>query len=129
VIEDFSVQAAPLAELDPKVIRNVPSGPGVNGHKYKLGRVPRNLWPTGERLEPRSGKLGCERLNIIFDKEILKQDATLEWVTPGHPLFEVVRENAWEQVLDHLRRGSIFYDLQSGSPYRLIEDTQTLTIL
>jgi superfamily II DNA or RNA helicase len=119
VIEDFFVQASPLAGLDPKPVRTLPAGRGVNGHKYRLGRVPRNLWSIGERLEPRFGKLGREYSNIIFDKEILKQDATLEWVTPGHPLFEVVRENAWEQVQDHLRRGSIFYDLQSGSPYRL----------
>ena len=119
VIEDFFVEAAPLAGLDPKPVRTGPTGQTGNGRKYRLGRVPRNLWPIGERLEPRFGKLGREYSNIVFDKEILKRDATLEWVTPGHPLFEVVRENAWEQVQDHVGRGSIFYDLQSGSPYRL----------
>jgi superfamily II DNA or RNA helicase len=119
VIEDFFVQAAPLAGLDPKPIRTVPAGQAGNSRKYRLGRIPRNLWPIGERLEPRFGKLGREYSNIAFDKEILKQDATLEWVTPGHSLFEVVRENAWEQVQEHLRRGSLFYDLQSASPYRL----------
>jgi superfamily II DNA or RNA helicase len=119
VIEDFFVQAAPLAALDPKPVRPLPAGPAGNGRKYRLGRIPRNLWPIGERLEPRFGKLGREYSNIAFDKEILKQDATLEWVTPGHPLFEVVRENAWEQVQEHVRRGALFYDLQSASPYRL----------
>jgi hypothetical protein len=119
VIEDFFVQAAPLAGLDLKPVRTGPTGQTGNGRKYRLGRVPRNLWPIGERLEPRFGKLGREYSNIVFDKEILKRDATLEWVTPGHALFEVVRENAWEQVQHHVGRGSIFYDLQSGSPYRL----------
>ena len=119
VIEDFFVQAAPLAALDPKPVRPVPAGQAGNSRKYRLGRIPRNLWPIGERLEPRFGKLGREYSNIAFDKEILKQDATLEWVTPGHPLFEVVRENAWEQVQEHVRRGALFYDLQSASPYRL----------
>ncbi|MFZ5464750.1 MAG: DUF3883 domain-containing protein, partial [Pseudomonadota bacterium] len=54
-----------------------------------------------------------------FDKELLKQDATLEWVTPGHPLFEVVREDILVQVQEHLKRGAVFFDLHSQAPYRL----------
>ena len=37
-------------------------------HIYRIGRVPRQLWPIGERLEPRFGKLGREYKNIVFDK-------------------------------------------------------------
>ena len=112
VIEDFFLQAAPLTGLHPKPMR-------AGERKYKLGRVPRNLWPIGERLEPRFGKLGREYSTVVFDKELLKQDATLEWVTPGHPLFESVREDAWEQVQDHVKRGAVFFDLHSRNPYRL----------
>lgn len=112
VIEDFFLGAAPLTGLSPKPVKD-------GSHCYKLGRVPRNLWPTGERLEPRFGKLGREYGNIIFDKELLKQDATLEWVTPGHSLFEVVREDALTLVQEHLQRGAIFFDLHSPVPYRL----------
>lgn len=112
VIEDFFLSAAPLTGVSPKPVK-----PGA--HIYKVGRVPRNLWPTGERLEPRFGKLGREYGNIVFDKELLKQDATLEWVTPGHPLFEVVREDVLAQVQDHLKRGAVFFDLHSQTPYRL----------
>jgi superfamily II DNA or RNA helicase len=112
VIEDFFLQSAPLAGLSPRPVKS-------NSRCYKLGRVPRNLWPTGERLEPRFGKLGREYGDIVFDKELLKQDATLEWVTPGHPLFEAVRENVLAQVQDHLNRGAVFFDIQSQSPYRL----------
>src|SRR5206468_1435481 len=85
VIEDFFIQAAPISGVHPKEVRE-------NSHVYRLGRVPRTLWPIGERLEPRFGKLGREYKTIVFDKEHLKRDATLEWVTPGHPLFEAVRE-------------------------------------
>src|SRR3989441_210045 len=112
VIEDFFVQAAPISGVHPKEVRE-------NSHVYRLGRVPRTLWPIGERLEPRFGKLGREYKTIVFDKEHLKRDATLEWVTPGHPLFEAVREDVTEHVREDLQRGAVFYDLHHAQPYRL----------
>ena len=96
----FSLQAAPAFGIVPKETRE-------NSHVYRLGRVPRPLWPVGERLEPRFGKLGREYKNIVFDKEHLNRDATLEWVTPGHPLFEAVREAVTEEVRDDLQRGAV----------------------
>lgn len=112
VIEDFFLQSAPIAGLTPKTAKPI-------DHRYKIGRVPRNLWSIGERLEPRFGKLGKEYANIVFDKEVLKADATLEWVTPGHPLFECVREDVWDQVQGDIRRGAVFYDINARAPYRL----------
>jgi hypothetical protein len=81
--------------------------------------VPRQLWPIGERLEPRFGKLGREYKTIVFDKQLLPKDPTLEWVTPGHPLFEAVREDLLENAAPDLLRGSVFYDLHAKAPYRL----------
>jgi predicted GIY-YIG superfamily endonuclease len=112
VIEEFFIQAAPIAGVNPNEIRE-------GGHVYKLGKVPRSLWPVGERLEPRFGKLGRDYKNIVFDKEHLKRDPTLEWVTPGHPLFEAVREDVSEHVREDLLRGAVFYDLHQAYPYRL----------
>jgi superfamily II DNA or RNA helicase len=112
VIEDFFTQAAPIVGVHPNEIRE-------GGHVYKLGKIPRTLWPVGERLEPRFGKLGREYRNIVFDKEYLKRDPTLEWVTPGHPLFEAVREDVTEHVREDLLRGAVFYDLHQAHPYRL----------
>jgi len=112
VIEDFFTQAAPLAGLNSKATKPAE-------HRYKIGRVPRNLWPIGERNEPRFGKLGREYATVIFDKELLKQDATLEWITPGHPLFEAVRMDVSEQVRSDIQRGAVFFDLQAREPYRL----------
>jgi superfamily II DNA or RNA helicase len=112
VIEDFFSQAAPLAGVTPKPIRS-------GDHRYRIGRVPRNLWQIGERLEPRFGKLGREYGTAVFDKEFLKQDATLEWLTPGHPLFEAVREDVWERVQADIRKGAVFYDIHISHPCRL----------
>ena len=56
---------------------------------------------------------------VIFDKELLKHEPTAEWVTPGHPLFEVVREDVQEHVRDDLTRGTVFYDLNREQPARI----------
>lgn len=105
VIEDFFLAASPEVGLAPKAHKE-------DSHVYRVGRVPRHLWPVGERLESRHGRLGREYGAVVFDKELLKRDATNEWVTPGHPLFETVREEVWERVQPHLARGAVFYDLQ-----------------
>ena len=112
VIHDFFVQAAPIAGIHPKET--------AKGKKiYRIGRVPRTLWGTGDRLENRFGKLGRDYKKITFDKNILIDDPTLEWVTPGHPLFECVRDEVSAQVQEDLRRGAIFLDLHSKLPARL----------
>jgi superfamily II DNA or RNA helicase len=104
VIRDFFVQAAPLASVHPKPVQK-------DSTIYRIGKLPRTLAPLGEKLEPRFGKLGKEYQRIIFDKAALQQDPTLEWVTPGHPLFEVVRADVTERVHEDLKRGAVFFDL------------------
>jgi superfamily II DNA or RNA helicase len=112
VIEDFFIQAAPIAGVHPKE--------NAKGQKvYRIGRVPRTLWTIGDRLESRFGKLGHEYKKITFDKNILTNDPTLEWVTPGHPLFECVRDDVLVRVQEDLRRGAVFYDLYRQQPGRL----------
>lgn len=112
VVEDFFLSAAPLCGVQPKEVR-------AKSHLYRVGRVPRTLWAIGDELEPRFGRLGREYKQIVFDKEALKKESTSEWVTPGHPLFEAVREDVSAQVTGDMRRGSVFYDLNTERPYRL----------
>ncbi|MBK8904534.1 MAG: DUF3883 domain-containing protein [Anaerolineaceae bacterium] len=109
VIEDFFVQAAPLSGLIPKPQR-------INPHVYQIGRLPRSLHSTGQLLEPRFGQLGREYKNITFAKEHLQNDATLEWVTPGHPLFEAIRADLGQQAQGDLEKGAVFYDLNRPEP-------------
>jgi superfamily II DNA or RNA helicase len=112
VVEDFFLQAAPISGIYPK--------DGQKGrHVYRIGRVPRTLWPIGELLEGRFGKLGRDYKQIAFDKKYLTDDPTLDWVTPGHALFEAVREDVWNRVQDDLIKGSIFFDINRSSPARL----------
>ncbi len=112
VIEDFFIHASPLAGISPKPDRK-------QEHAYRVGRLPRILMPYGEKLEPRFGRLGREYRRIVFDKELLAADPTLEWVTPGHALFESVRALVEDRAEDDLRRGAVFYDLNREKPARL----------
>jgi superfamily II DNA or RNA helicase len=112
VIEDFFREAAPIAGVTPRPIQK-------DGHVYRIGRLPRPLITRGEQLEPRFGKLGREYAKVVFDKALLTTDVTAEWVTPGHPLFEAVRDEASECVADDIHRGAVFLDLNANVPYRL----------
>jgi len=112
VIEDFFLGAGPLAGVMPRPVAR-------DGHVYRIGRVPRHLLPLGQQQEKRFGRLGREYKEIVFDKALLTQDPRREWVTPGHPLFEVVRAYVAEQVADDLHKGALFFDLNAQHPYRL----------
>ena len=112
VIEDFFVNAGPIAGVYPTEQRGKP-------HIYRIGKVPKALVTVSEELEPRFGRLGKAYQHVTFDKGYLGDDPTLEWVTPGHPLFEVVRADVCERVREDLRRGAIFFDLHSPQPYRV----------
>ena len=108
VIARFFLEAAPVAGLYPKTIsRDEPV--------YRVGRLPRTLLPLGDRLEAQHGRLAREYGRVVFDKVLLAQDATLEWVTPGHPLFEVVREDLSERAATHLSQGAVFFDINRSA--------------
>lgn len=110
IVEKFFLDAAPLSGIHPTNPRK-----GV----YRVGRVPRTLQPFAERFESRFGPLAREYKFVAFDKNLLTNDPTLEWITPGHPLFECVREDVSMRVLDDLRKGALFYDLHTNEAYRL----------
>ncbi|MFN8632895.1 MAG: SNF2-related protein [Chloroflexota bacterium] len=112
VVESFFVEAAPIAGFHPRET-------GRANHIYRIGRVPRTLWTIGEEQEPAFGRLGREYTRIAFDKTVLKDDPTLEWVTPGHPLFEAVRTDVAQRVAGDLRNGAVFFVLDREEPARL----------
>ena len=44
---------------------------------------------------------------------------TLEWVTPGHPLFEAIRRHALSLAEKSFTKGACFYSIQHSEPARL----------
>ena len=110
VVEQFFLEATPVAGIRPTRVAD-----GL----YRIGRLPRTILPLGELLEPRFGPLAREYRLIAFDKRVLQANPAAEWVTPGHPLFEAVREELAERVQADLRRGAVFYDVHRNRPCRL----------
>jgi superfamily II DNA or RNA helicase len=43
----------------------------------------------------------------------------LEWVTPGHPLFEALRRHAWREASDALTTGACLYSIDADEPARI----------
>ena len=115
VIEQFFIAAAPETGLSPKPVDSK-SAPPSTCSIYRVGKIPRHLIQIGDVQEERYGRLGREYGRIVFDKQLLKNDATLEWITPGHPLFEAVRTDVLSRTEDALRRGAVFFDLHRSQP-------------
>jgi len=109
VVEGFFVEAAPETGLHPRTT-------GKDSHTYRIGKIPRNLVTVGDQQEHRFGRLGREYATVAFAKTVLAKDPTLEWVTPGHPLFEAVRSDVLARTDSQLRRGAVFYDLNHAAP-------------
>lgn len=112
VVEDFFVSAGPIVGIQPTLVRG-------REHVYRVGKIPKTLSTIAEKLEPRFGRMGRDYQRVVFDKRLLGDDATLEWVTPGHPLFEAIRTDVTDRVGGDLRRGAVFWDLHTKNPYRL----------
>ncbi|MGH2524179.1 MAG: DUF3883 domain-containing protein, partial [Anaerolineales bacterium] len=110
VVQDFFVQAAPLVGLTQLKPKNL---------VMSVGRLPRDLLTIGERLASKFGPLGREYKLVTFERSETLDQPFLEWITPGHPLFEAVREAAWELAQNDLRRGAVFFDVKREKPARL----------
>jgi hypothetical protein len=112
VIEDFFIQAAPIVGVNPNEIRE-------NGHSTNLARCRARSGPSANASNHALANWAGITKTSSSTRNYLKRDPTLEWVTPGHPLFEAVREDVTEHVREDLLRGAVFYDLHQAYPYRL----------
>ena len=125
VIRDFFLQTAPLVGVHVRELgRGTRSGTGPLARPkaqmvFRVSRLPAQIVQLGEQLEPRFGTLAHEYKQATFDQEAVKKDQTLEWITPGHPLFEAVREALLVRAQTDVQRGAIFYELQRTAPVRL----------
>jgi superfamily II DNA or RNA helicase len=109
VVRDFFVDAAPECGIAPKAVTN-------ERRIYRLGKIPRSIVSLGDEAEARFGRIGRDYDRVIFDKNLLKTEATAEWVTPGHALFEAVRRHMLNVADEDLRRGAVFYSLRHKEP-------------
>ena len=113
-VRDFFLEGSALIGMQP---RAVPS----DGRVFRLGRVAREVAAAGRALEARWGILGQTYEHITFHKDALgaKGAPNPEWVTPGHPLFEALREVVRARTDADLARGATFYDVNAVAPSTL----------
>jgi SNF2 family DNA or RNA helicase len=117
VLRDFFIEAA-------KTVFDTPVKQKKEGWYWK---TPNSVY--GIRGDLKSlGDLGREYKSFTFHKEDLDNKPHLEWVTPGHPLYEGVRRVTRNQGEKDLAIGARFMDPDGGKSrwlqvfrYRLVD--------
>lgn len=66
----------------------------------------------------RYGPIAARYTRCSTDRDTAERH-NLEWVTPGHPLFEAVRLQIFHAAQEHFRRGACFHSLAHDRPVRL----------
>src|SRR5262249_39701325 len=102
------------AESVPFTLKNVPSLP----HTFEPTRTPPALRRTEKEQDWKRPALGERYRRCSRDGEPPEKN-NLEWVTPGHPLFEAVRRHTHSQALGVLGQGAAFYSFQHERPARI----------
>jgi hypothetical protein len=114
VPETISRFMGEAAELVPLALRPVPSLP----HTFEPARTPPVLRRYESEPDWKFPQLASRYLRVSTDRETAEKN-NLEWVTPGHPLFEALRRHALTLAREAFARGACFFSLQHDAPARL----------
>ena len=113
VIEDFFVQAAPVAGRSPQ------------GRRQGRPRLPRRQGPahadpaSASGWSPGSGGSAANTPRSSSTRRSSRRTRPSNGSRRGIRSSRSVREDVLDRVADHLRRGAIFFDLQRKEPARL----------
>jgi Helicase conserved C-terminal domain/Protein NO VEIN, C-terminal len=90
----------------------------VKGSKgvWSISRIPPDLRKLPESLERKYGKIGTQYPQLTFDKDQVVGYSDLEFVGPGHPLFEGIVERVLREYGPSLRQGACFYNADATAP-------------
>jgi superfamily II DNA or RNA helicase len=110
-IARFLREAAEFVPLTLKVLPNLP-------HTFEPGRTPAVLKDHEKDPDWRLPALASRYPRCSTDRETAEAN-NLEWVTPGHPLFEAVRRHIHSNALETFGKGAAFYSLQHDRPARI----------
>ncbi len=102
------------AEFVPMALKTVPSLP----YAFDPARTPSVLRRYDKEPDWRLPPLIDRYPRCSTDRESAEKN-NLEWVTPGHPLFEAIRRHTHGQALEVLGRGATFHSLQHDKPARI----------
>jgi len=110
-IARFLREAAPFVPL---TLKDLPSLP----HAFEPARTPPVLRRYEKDADWKLPPLTDRYPRCSTDRETAETHS-LEWITPGHPLFEAIRRHTHSQALDTMGKGATFYSLQHERPARI----------
>ncbi|MCL5021899.1 MAG: SNF2-related protein [Nitrospirae bacterium] len=110
-IARFMKDASEYVPLTVKFIAGLP-------HTFDPGKTPSALRRYESQPDWKLPALANKYPRCSTDRETAEKD-NLEWVTPGHPLFEAVRREAYSRSQEVFSKGACFYSLQHDSAARL----------
>jgi superfamily II DNA or RNA helicase len=102
------------AQYVPWTFKEVPNLP----HAFEPARTPTILHRYEKESDWRLPVLADRYPRCSTDRDAAETEK-LEWVTPGHPLFEAIRRHTHTLSLDVLNKGATFYSLQHERPARI----------
>jgi superfamily II DNA or RNA helicase len=110
-IARFLREAADLVPISFKPVPRLP-------HAFDPGRTPSVLRRYESDPTWKLPALAAKYPRCSTDRETAETH-NLEWVTPGHPLFEAVRRHTYERALPVFAKGAAFYSVQHDEPARI----------
>src|SRR2546425_7938705 len=110
-IARFLQEAAGPAGMSLKSVGNM-------AHTFDPGPTPVDLKRHEVDSDWRLGNLAHRYPRFTTDRRVADERA-LEWVTPGHPLFEALRRNALDAARPSLNAGAVFYSVVHETPVPL----------
>ena len=87
-------------------------------HTFEPGRTPSGLKRYERESDWKLPELAIRYPRLSMDRDTAEEN-NLEWVTPGHPLFEALRRHGLDLSQDAFARGACFHSLGHEAPARL----------
>ena len=110
-IARFIKECAQFSGLALKPVRNL-------AHTFDPARVPPGLKKYERMPDWKLPELAVRYPRLSTDRDTAEEHH-LEWVTPGHPLFEALRRHSLDLGRDACARGACFRSLAHETPARL----------
>ncbi len=110
-IARFIREASDYVPLKLRVMENMP-------HTFEPARTPSVLQRYEREPDWRLPALAAKYPRCSTDRDTAEKN-NLEWVTPGHPLFEAVRRHTLGRASEAFGAGACFYSLQHEAPARI----------
>ncbi len=110
-IARFMEESAKVALLGLKPVARL-------SHTFDLGRTPASLKEYEQAADWSLPELALHYPRLSTDRSVAEKNS-LEWVTPGHALFEALRRYSLDEAQESFSRGACFYSLHHEYPTRI----------